>query len=228
MPRGQHRSLHHQAVSACLLHQAGALGGLGGNGRDADRYPSALDRRDSLTDQLLPNRSLVELLQQAVDAVPRRFGDFPKDARRVGITSLQPVEVEHSHPTQPPHLNRKADIDHAVHGRRQDRNRESERPELEGGINLIGVDRHPPRHQGDLVEPVGAASAFEAAELKGVAALEDRGLGGRTHTHGRRLRNRVALKGYAWSSGRVVFGDYNRWPSRWINTFPLRTACAPP
>src|SRR3989442_431073 len=83
---------------------------------------------------------------------------------------------------------------------------EPERAQLKAAVDFLGVDRHPARNEGDFIEAVGAAGSFEAAQLDGFAGLEGRGLYGRTHTHRRRLRNRVELKGYACTSIRGGFG----------------------
>ena len=205
MPRGEDRPLDDQAIGPRLRDQAGAPAGVGRDGRNADRDPGPLDGCDPLSNQLLANRGLVQLLQQGVDVLPGRLRDLLQDAGRVGVAGLQPIEVEHRHAPQTAHLDREAHIDDAVHRRREDRDGQPERAQLNAAVDFLGIDRHPAGDQRHLIEAVGTAGPLEAAQLECLAGFERRGFQGRTHTHRRRLRTRIELKGCACTSERAGF-----------------------
>ncbi len=206
MPGGQHRPLDDEAIGAGLLDQAGPAAGMRRHARNADRNLGALDRRDPLADQLFADRGLVELLQQPIDPLARRLGDLLKHAGGVRVARLESIEVEHGHATETAHLDRKSHVHDPVHRRGENRDGELQRAQLKAAVDFLRIDRHPPGNEGDFVEAVGATGPLESAQLDSLAGLEGRGFQGRTHTHRRRLRNRVELKGYACTSIRGGFG----------------------
>jgi hypothetical protein len=142
-----------------------------------------LDGGDALPDEMLADRSLVELLQQTVDMLPGCLGNLAKDAGGIGITSLQAVQIEDGDAAKPAHLDREADIDDAVHRRGKDRHGQSQVAEGDAGVDLVRVDGDASGHQGDLVETVGPTSLLEAAELEGLGGRRRDRLDRRTHTH---------------------------------------------
>src|SRR5439155_474740 len=81
------------------------------------------------------------------------------------------VEVDDGHPAQAAHLNGETDVDDAVHGGRQDGDGEAQGAQLEGAVDLLWVDRDPPRHQRHLVEAVRPTGSLETAHLQRVALL---------------------------------------------------------
>jgi len=206
VPGRQHRTLDDEAVGSSLLDQRRPAAGVRRHARDAHRNLGAFDRGDPLADELFADRRLVDLLQQGVDVLARRLGDLLQHARWVRIAGLEAIQVEHRHAAEPAHLDREADVHDTIHRRRQDGNSEPKRAQLKATVNFLGVDRDPAWNEGDFVEAIGAAGPLEAAQLNSFAGLESRGFCGRTHTHGRRLRNRVELKGCACTSIEGGFG----------------------
>ena len=124
MAGGEHGTLNDQAIRSRLLHQARTPVGLGRHRGHRNRDAGLLDGRDPFADQVFPNRGLVDLLQQPVDAIARGFGNLAENAGGVEVAGLQPVEVDDGHPAQAAHFNRETDVDDAIHGGRQDRDGE--------------------------------------------------------------------------------------------------------
>ena len=72
------------------------------------------------------------------------------------ISGLHSLEVEHGQAAQLAEGYREAGIDHSIHGRRQDRNREGKVAQLEVEIGLFGVDGDITRNYGHFLETIAA------------------------------------------------------------------------
>ena len=121
----EHGTLDHQAIGAGLLDQLCSAGGLCRHGRNANRDARPLDGGNALRDQRFANRRLVDLLQQRIDALARRLGNLLQDAGRIGVAGLEAIQVEDGHPAEPPHLDPETDVNHPVHGGREDGDRQA-------------------------------------------------------------------------------------------------------
>ena len=128
--------------------------------RGCRQHAAVLDLLDTLGDELGLDRLLVDLLHlfgQRRDAVELLVG--------VLVARLHALEVEHGEPAELAHGDGEGGVDHAVHRRGEARKLERVRTELPGDVDVLGVARATARHDGDVVEPVGAATLFAAADL---------------------------------------------------------------
>ena len=123
---------------------------------------------------MFANRGLIDLLQQPVDAIARGFANLAEDAGGVDVAGLQPVEVDDGHPAQPADFNRETDVDDAIHGGREDGDGEPQRAQLEGAVDLLGVNGDSPRHQRHLIKAVGATRPLESTQLQRVGGHHGR------------------------------------------------------
>src|SRR5665213_1129369 len=186
--RGEDCALHHEHVSTCLLHDGRAPLRTRRRGGDGAGAAGRLDLLDAQADEAVLHGSCVDLLEEHVDVLRRRLGDVVKDVAGILVARLHAVEVEHGETAEASHLLGEADIDDAVHGRRQERDRERRSVEGEAQINLVGIDGHPSGHQRHLVEAVGAPRHLSPTEL-------DLHTASRSRSEDRNTQRRTVLAG---------------------------------
>jgi hypothetical protein len=86
---------------------------------------------------------------------------------------VHPIQVQDRDSAELSHRDREVDIDHAIHGGAPDWQRELEAiAKRKGDVDLVGIERDPAWHQGDLVESIRPAgpptdSYLEARLLPG-------------------------------------------------------------
>src|SRR5581483_5787500 len=135
---------------------------------------------DPLADELRLDRFAVGLFQDRVHGrlVGRR--DLLDDRPRVLVPRVDSVEVQHRDAAELAHGDRELDVDHAVHRRTPEGKLELELfaiAQREGDVDLVRVERHAARDEGDLVEAIGAARAPANAYLES-ELLRRKGLSG--------------------------------------------------
>ena len=153
-----------RSSSAARMAGASSVGALGGDrGRRGDAR--LLHLADPLGHQLGLDRLGVHLLHPGGGLLVVELADLVEQGGRVLVAGPEPLEVEDAQPAEAAQLDGRVRADHAVHGRRQQRQVEAVGVDLPGDVDVLGVAGPAAGHDGDVVEPVGPAPRLEDADL---------------------------------------------------------------
>ena len=167
MSRGQHGALDDKNVGPGLLHQLGSLLGPGGHGGYDAGHTRGPDRLDPFADQLWFHRLAVSLFEDGVHRSLVRLGDLLDDGRGIFVAGVHAVEIEDGHASQLAHRDGEVDVDHTVHGRTPEREREGEPlAHRKSDVDFVWIERYATRHQRDFVEAIRAAGTAPDPDLE--------------------------------------------------------------
>ncbi len=113
--------------------------------RRGGHHAAVLDLFDAPGDELLFDGLLVDLLHGAGRRLLGQRGDAVELLVGVLVAGLYALEVEHGEAAELAHGDGEGRVDHAVHGRGKAGERQGERAELPGDVDVFGVARAPAR-----------------------------------------------------------------------------------
>src|SRR6185436_1266739 len=128
-------------------------------------HAGVADLGDAAADELVLQRLRVDLLHAARRLLGLERRDLLEVRLRVLVARPEAFEVETREPAEPTDLDRRAGRHHAVHRRRDERQREVVRVDLPGDVDVFGVPGPPARDDRDVVEPVGPATGLADPDL---------------------------------------------------------------
>ena len=152
-------------VHARLDHGAPVTLRLGGAESPGDDDAGGTDLGEPLGDELGPDRGAVDLLQDAGGPGRIRPADALERLGGVLVAGPQPLQVQHADPAQTSHQDGGLGAHHRVHGGGHDRQVHVVGVDLPAHAHLGGVPGATRRHQGDVVEGVGAQGTLGASDL---------------------------------------------------------------
>src|SRR4051794_21534495 len=127
--------------------------------------PVLLDLADALGHELGLDRLLVDLLHLTGGRLLGEGGDLLELGLRVLVTGPDALEVEDAKPALLAEQAGRERRDHAVHGRREQRQLEAVRPERPADVYVVRVTRAPRRHDRDVIEAIGSTTLFATSNL---------------------------------------------------------------
>ena len=172
--RRHHRPLDYEQVELGLEQCAGQLGGPLRRDRAAGGHPGLFDLADALAHELGLERLGVDLLHAGGRLLGREPGDLDQIRLGVLVTGPEPLQIEHADAAEAADLDRRRRADDAVHGRRHERQLETERVDLPGDVHVLGVPRAPRRDDRDVVESVRPPPGLPDSDLDLSHALPPR------------------------------------------------------
>src|SRR6185436_1421613 len=128
-------------------------------------HAGVADLGDAAADELVLQRLRVDLLHAARRLLGLERRDLLEVRLRVLVARPEAFEVETREAAEPPDLDRGARRDHAVHRRRDERQREVVRVDLPGDVDVLGVPGPAARDDRDVVEPVGPPTGLANPDL---------------------------------------------------------------
>jgi hypothetical protein len=142
-----------------------------------------MDLLDAPCDELFPDGSGVHLGQEVLDRIVGRGRDPFEDRVGIVVAGLDALEVQHREATQPGQLAREARIDHRVHRRGDDRDRERDPGQRTGDVDVGRLDRLGAGSQRDVLEAERGAEVVDLRAKR--AARRERGRRGAGRGRGR-------------------------------------------
>ncbi len=169
MPHRGHCALHDEHVRTRFLRDAAVLRGFLGDGGHGGNHASFLHLLDAGGDQALLHGFLVEPLQEAGDLRLVGFEHLLENFLRMLVAGLDTFKIEYSETAEFAHLDGKGHVHDPIHRAGEDGDLQLDRlgvaaRDQEGGVDLVGVDRHRAGYEGDFVKSVSDPRFAVAAD----------------------------------------------------------------